>query len=140
MTTIFLSESLKNLIDEKDIEAEIDEKNNKSKDLYNINHDNIFKDTDKLILKFIFENKEQKDIALVKFKRKGKDTFSFDTKINTNETVYFLQNNISQLSFFINDLLIQQFNSFQFDIYYSISYISSNNYNLKVKVQKRAVK
>lgn len=140
MTTIFLSESLKNLIDEKDIEAEIDEKSNKPKDLYNINHDNIFKDTDKLILKFIFENKEQKDIALVKFKRKGKDTFSFDTKINTNETVYFLQNNISQLSFFINDLLIQQFNSFQFDIYYSISYISSNNYNLKVKVQKRAAK
>jgi len=141
--TIFLSDSLKDLIDEKYIEQELTVGAANNVAINNV-YDNsllekVLEKKDKLVLKFLFENKEQKDIALLKFKKREKNLFLFETKINTDETVYFLQNIISQVSFYINDLLIQQFNSFQFDIYYSVSYINSNNYNLKIKIQKRVI-
>lgn len=122
--TLFLSDSLKNLIDEKSLYE--DNVNN----VQEINKN--FSKAD-IVLKINFFDDKSIELNSNNFK-KTKNHTNFYANIDTDTTILFLKNKITLIDMHLKSFS-EVFDALYNDIYYSIRYIDRNNYLLKIKIK-----
>lgn len=122
--TLFLSDSLKNLIDEKTLyEDNVNNLQEKNKN---------FSKAD-IVLKINFFDNKSIELNSNNFK-KTKNHTNFYLNIDTDTTILFLKNKITTVNMHLKSFS-EIFDVLYNDIYYSIRYIDRNNYLLKIKIK-----
>jgi len=119
--TLFLSDSLKNIIDEKSLYEEISKEINKN-----------FSNAD-IVLNFTFFDDHTIELNTHNFK-KTKNYTNFYLNIDTDTIILFLKNKITCVDMHLKSFS-EKFEVLYNDIYYSIRYIDRNNYLLKIKIK-----